>query len=154
MIGVIGIGNVLRGDDGIGINIIQRLQEIFMGNAKLKFINFGEAELGLINTIKQFPEVLLIDAVDAGLQPAAMRIFSLEEAFIKSARENFSTHELTLSGIFQLLKGLGLKVKVFVAGIQVKDMGYGKGLSDELRERAEGITQEIVSYLRDIKELK
>ncbi len=154
MICVIGIGNVLRGDDGIGINIIQRLQEIFRDNANLKFINFGEAGLGLINTIKQFPEVLLIDAVDAGLQPAAMRIFSLEEAVIKNSSENFSTHELTLSGVFQLLKGLGLKVKVFVAGIQVKDMGYGKGLSDELRERAEVITQEIVSYLRDIKELK
>ncbi len=152
MIGVIGIGNTLRGDDGIGISVLLQLQKKFPGNTNLAFINFGAAGLDLVNIISEYPIVLLIDAVDAGLEAGALRIFRLEEADYKSAYENFSTHELTLPGLFQLYRGLGLSVKVLIAGIQIKKAEYGEGLSPELKERIEDIASEIGSFLGRLEE--
>lgn len=147
MTGIIGIGNILRGDDGIGIKILLRLQDIFRGSPDFELIDYGTAGLDLLSVIENYTEVLLIDAFDAGLEHGKLMIFRLEEGDYKNHGANFSTHELTLAGIFQLYKGLGIKTPVYVAGIQVEDVTYGGKISMELNSRLDSIVNEIKDYL-------
>ncbi len=116
---IIGLGNTLRRDDGIGIHVLALLQEK-LKNQNISLLNFGIASYGLVNDINNFNKVLLIDAIDADLKPATLRIFKLDEASYQTREKKVSSHELSLGDLLNLYKALGISSEVQIAGIQVK----------------------------------
>ena len=145
-IAIIGLGNTLRRDDGIGIHILAILEDQLKQNG-VKFLNFGIASFGLINYITDFKKVLLIDAMDAGLAPASLKIFRLNEASCQIKENKFSSHELSLSDLLGLCSALSVSADVHIAGVQVKDTSYGLEMTGELERSKSRIAEEIRSFL-------
>lgn len=145
-VAIIGLGNTLRRDDGIGIHLLAILQDELKRRGIL-FLNFGIASFGLINYINEFKKVLLIDAIDAGLEPATLRIFKLDEATYQTQEKKISSHELSLSDLLGLYRMLGISSEVQIAGIQVKDTSYGLDMTTELESSKKRIAEEIRSYI-------
>lgn len=143
---IIGLGNTLRRDDGIGIHILARLQEEF-SREDISFLNFGIASFGLINYINDFKKVLLIDAIDAGLEPASLRIFKLDEASYQTKEKKLSSHELSLADLLNLYQTLGVSSDVQIAGIQVKDTSYGLEMTRELERAKDKIAEELHRFV-------
>jgi hydrogenase maturation protease len=143
---VIGLGNLLRRDDGIGIMILESLLN-FYKRQDLDYLNFGSASFDLLHRLKAYDKALLIDGVDAGLGTAELLISELKD--IEYKLDNFvtSTHELNLKSIFELSKNLRLKTKIYVAGIQVGDTSFGEGLSMALKSKLEDIIKEIAAFV-------
>lgn len=145
-IAIIGLGNTLRRDDGIGIHILAIL-EGQLKEKSVKFLNFGIASFGLVNYITDFKKVLLIDAMDAGLEPASLKIFRLNEASYHIKENKFSSHELSLSDLLGLCATLSISTDVHIAGVQVKDTSYGLEMTKELEKSKARIAEEIRSFL-------
>jgi hydrogenase maturation protease len=145
-IAVIGIGNTLRRDDGIGIVILESLLK-FYKREEVDYLNFGIASFDLIHRMQNYNAVLLIDGVRAGLSAGEVKIFELQDIEYNPDKISTSTHELNLKDIFELSKSLGLKTKIHVAGIQVEDISYQEGLSDILKDRKEDIAREISVFI-------
>ncbi|HAJ56462.1 MAG TPA: hypothetical protein DCL35_01685 [Candidatus Omnitrophica bacterium] len=143
---IIGLGNTLRRDDGIGIHVLSLLQECLQ-NQDISFFNFGIASFGLVNYISDFKKVLLIDAIDADLEPASLRIFKLNEATYQIREKKLSSHEITLSDLLNLYKTLGIPSDVHIAGIQVKDISYGLEMTGELESAKTRIAEEIRKFV-------
>lgn len=143
---VIGLGNTLRRDDGIGIHVLALLQEA-LERKDVSFLNFGIASFGLINYISDFRRVLLIDAIDADLAPATLRIFSLHEATYHAKDKKVSSHELSLADLLNLYQILGVSSDVHIAGIQVKDTSYGLEMTGELESAKGAIADEIHKFI-------
>lgn len=145
---VIGLGNTLRRDDGIGIVILESLLR-FYREENIDYFNFGTASFDLVNKIKDYKTVLLVDGINAGLTPGELKIFDLQD--ISYNRDDYisSTHELNLAGLFELSNKLGLKTKIYVAGIQVWDTGWGEGLSPEVDNNRQEIIERISSFIKD-----
>jgi len=145
-IAVIGLGNTLRRDDGIGIMILESLLN-FYKRKDLDYLNFGSASFDLLHRLKAYDKALLIDGVNAGLAVGGLLISELKD--IEYKLDNFitSTHELNLKSIFELSKNLGIKTKIYVAGIQVGDISFGEGLSRELKSKLEDIIKEIAAFV-------
>ena len=144
---VIGLGNTLRRDDGIGIHVLVLLQERFKQESQISFLNFGIASFGLLNYIQGFKKVLLIDGIDAGLKPAALKIFKLEEASVRIPESKISSHELSLGDLFHLYRALKLSTDVHIAGIQVKDISYGLEMSNALERAKPQVAEEIGAFI-------
>ena len=149
-IAIIGLGNTLRRDDGVGIHILALLQEKFKNNDKVSFLNFGIASLGLLNYINEFKTVLLIDAMEAGFKPATLKIFKLQEASSEILEKKISAHELTLNDLFRLYQTLKISTDVHVAGIQVKDTSYGLEMSSALERAKSRVVEEISAFVSTI----
>ena len=145
-IAVIGIGNTLRRDDGIGIVILESLLK-FYKREEVDYLNFGIASFDLIHRMQNYNAVLLIDGVRAGLSAGEVKIFELQDIEYNPDKISTSTHELDLKDIFEFSKSLGLKTKVYVAGIQVDDISYQEGLSNILKDRKEDIAREISVFI-------
>jgi hydrogenase maturation protease len=145
-VAVIGLGNTLRRDDGIGIHVLALLQERFNPD-DIAFLNFGIASFGLVNTIHDFRKVLLIDAIDADLQPATLRIFKLDEVSCPTKENKLSSHELSLGDLLGLTKTLGVSCDVQIAGIQIKDASYGLEMTHELETAKARIAEEIRKFV-------
>ncbi len=145
-IAVIGIGNILRRDDGIGIGVLESLLKFYKKEG-IGYLNFGIASFDLLHQIENYDLVILIDGIKAGLAVGEVKIFKLQDIEYEHNPAISSTHELDLKSLFELSKNLGLKAKIYVAGIQVADTAYGEGLSAALIKRKEEIVREVSVFI-------
>ena len=128
---VIGVGNELRKDDGIGIKIVRILSKTKREN--IKFLIGYETPENLVQEIKKLnPEkVFIIDAVDF-----SGKIGEVKKVKFKGS--SFSTHKLS----YKILENL-LRCEIEVIGIQPKDLSYGEELSMELSSKLEKIKENV-----------
>lgn len=145
-IAVIGLGNTLRRDDGIGIIILDSLLSSYRREG-VDYLNFGIASFDLIHKLQEYDTVLLIDGIDAGLAPGELKIFELKDIAYVSKEAPVSTHEFDLKSLFELYNRFELKSKIYVAGIQVQDVSYGEGLSEELKNKLQDNIEKINNFL-------
>ena len=143
---VIGIGNTLRRDDGIGVIVLGSLLK-FYKREDTDYFDFTAASFDLLHRIKTYDEVLLIDGISAGLSVGELLISELNDIECKLDNLFTSTHELNLKSIFEFSKSLGIKTKIYVAGIQVQDTSFGEGLSESLNNKLEEILQKIKTFI-------
>ena len=145
-VAVIGIGNTLRRDDGIGILILEALLKFYKQEAA-DYLNFGIASFDLLHRIQNYDVVLIIDGINADLAPGELKIFKLGDIEYNLENSATSTHELNLKDIFEFLENFNLKAKIYVAGIQVKDTSFGEGLSSALDNKKEEIARKISVFI-------
>jgi len=123
---ILGIGNIFRGDDGIGSLLAQHLKD------KLPFIVYDtgpnpENYLGKI--IKDKPDnVIIIDAVDFGGEAGDFR--EVEGQDIKTVNL-FSTHNASISLTINYLQN-NLKANIIILIIQPKTITFVDDLTPEL----------------------
>jgi len=143
---VIGIGNTLRRDDGIGVIVLGFLLK-FYKRKDIDYFDFGGTSFDLLHRIKAYDEVLLIDGISAGLSVGELLISELKDIEYKLDNLITSTHELNLKSVFEFSKNLDIKTKIYLAGIQVEDVSFGESLSSTLERKKEKITKEIAAFV-------
>jgi len=125
---ILGIGNTLKNDDGIGSIIASRIK----GKVPYLVYDAGptpENYLGKI--IKDKPDnIVIIDAADFGGKPGEFRIVEGED--IKTVNL-FSTHNASISLTINYLQS-NLKADIIILIIQPKNINFGDTLSPEIKE--------------------
>ena len=142
-IGVIGIGNLYRGDDGIGPKLVRKLEEKpFSPN--ILFFDIGLEEIKLIHLLKDLDSVLIIDAVNFEGGVGDFRFFGIDE--VDSIREISGSHGSNLFEIIELSKKMDeAPDEIIIMGIKPDNMELGDEMSDE-------IVENIDLYLEKIEE--
>lgn len=132
---IVGIGNRLRGDDGVGPEIINRLNNPL---PRLLLFDVGETpENYLGKIVKQKPDtIVLIDAVDLGGSPGTVKI--IEKDDIRD--ESLSTHNASLNLVAKYLQE-ETSADVFLIGIQPKTTEFGREISQPVRGGLEKIVR-------------
>ncbi|MCX5679431.1 MAG: hydrogenase maturation protease [Candidatus Omnitrophica bacterium] len=133
---IVGIGNIIRGDDGLGPKLI----EILKGRGGLPGASLFDCGTAPENYI--FPilstscdTLMLVDAADIGKQPGAVAVFDLD----KISRVSFSTHNPSPRLFTDLLKTGKEDMNIFVISVQPKSTGIGASLSEEVLRSLENI---------------
>lgn len=153
-IGIIGVGNPLRKDDGIGIILLQYLQKdsSFFSNL-VSFIDGGTGGLNLLYLMNRFNKVLILDAVDFKGQPGECKFFSIDEIKSEKHVSRVSTHN---EDLFQIIR-FGQEMNecpndVFVFGVQPADVCFGEGLTEELQKKLDTIVSTLKKKLKKVIE--
>ena len=135
---VAGVGNVLRGDDAIGVQVIAELLADGV-DEKCTLLDCGVAPESFIGVFEREKngKIILIDAVDMGLTPGVVEIVDTN----KIAGILFSTHKLPLGMTLKYLEKTEAEV-VFI-GVQPKATGFGVEMSEECKN-AIAVVKEIV----------
>jgi hydrogenase 3 maturation protease len=125
---IISVGNVLKGDDGVGVALLNRLKD----KVDAEFLDCGIAPENFLEKIVSLhPRILVvIDAVDFREAPGSMRIVRAEEL----AEGGLSTHSLSPSLFIEYLETRLKGLRVFVLGIQPGNCTLGESLSSEIVE--------------------
>lgn len=142
---IVCIGNRIRGDDGVGSYIGDKLVKANIGDV-LNVESSLENYLSRIANKK--PEIiLLIDAIDAGLKPGAIIIGSIEE--LKERVSFMTTHNIPITLLMRFLKDVFQMrdVKVYLLGIQVKEVGIFEKISHEVKTSADYIVDLLKGLL-------
>lgn len=124
-----GVGNELRGDDGVGVAIVQALQP--SSQDQLLVINAGTAPENFTGALRQFDPglVLMVDAVHMNESPGTVRLLDLYQLEMCSATTHTLSHH-----VFALYLETELKCKVKLLGIQAGQDKIGGGFSPQVRQ--------------------
>jgi len=130
---VIGVGNPFRHDDGIGPAIIKILQ--IEDNQAFILVDGGTDGLALLDQLTGYKKAIIVDAVQMMAKPGTVKLFTPAEAKINIKSDVLSTHGFGLAEMLKLADELGIKTEIKIIGIQPKDISFGEGLSDEIKEQ-------------------
>ncbi len=128
----VGIGNVLKSDDGIGVYISRNIKSA--GNVvSLTVETCIENYIGKINIMS--PDFLvLIDCADMKSEPGTIGFMPLEEINDLT----FNTHNISLKRLKDFFQ-----MKVFLLGIQPENIDFGENISYFVRKNADLILKQI-----------
>jgi hydrogenase maturation protease len=144
---VLGIGNVLLRDEGIGCHVAHALEGIPLPDVKI--IDGGTCP-GVLQLLEDADKVVIVDAVEGGGTPGQIYRFHIED--ITLAQKPFlSLHDVGLVDDLMLKQlwhsdSIGIGEAVII-GVEPKDIDWGLELSPELQKRMPQIIDAILSEL-------
>jgi hydrogenase maturation protease len=145
-VAVIGIGNLLRADDGVGAHVVRRLNE---GWPDVHAVDLSTAEIGVLDHVRGREVVVIIDAIVSGARPGTVHRVELgdvtDEAFTRS-------HGLSLASSLQLGYRLypgEMPEKIVVLAVEAGDI---ESFSTDLTPEVEAAVPEIINMiLREVE---
>lgn len=132
---VIGLGNPILGDDGVGWRVAERVEQLLAGAqpgegwispGTIEFKYLAVGGLSLMEEMIGAGRVILIDALDTGQQPPGTVLsLRLEDLPNRAAGHLSSAHDTTLQNALQVGESMGadLPSEILVVAIEVK-MNY------------------------------
>ncbi|MBM3298851.1 MAG: HyaD/HybD family hydrogenase maturation endopeptidase [Deltaproteobacteria bacterium] len=146
---VLGVGNILLKDEGVGVRVIEELQRRYSFPEQVKVIDGGTQGLWLLSTIQQAHHLIVVDAVLGGGEPGTLYRLQRDD-LPKGLRAKQSAHDSDLVESLNLCSLLGEGPKtVVVFGIQPADIQpYGLELTEAVAARLEDLIQHVISELR------
>ncbi|MDG6225790.1 MAG: hydrogenase maturation protease [Candidatus Thermoplasmatota archaeon] len=129
-IAVIGIGNPLMGDDGIGPRLIEELKLLGTG---VELIDIGTGGMQLVHVLAGYDAVLLIDAADMGVDPGEFRVLSPENAVSVKECRSYSLHDWDIMRSIEISNEIGeAPQRILILAIQPGSLRMGEGISPEV----------------------
>ena len=133
-VAVIGVGNLLLKDEGVGIHVVRELQKNCLPE-RVKILDGGLGGMGLLDFFQEASKVLLVDAADMNLKIGAVVRFTPDEVRGRSiSRPRFSSHDLDLLDVLELARELKrCPMETVIIGIQPGEVSWGIGLTPEVQ---------------------
>ena len=126
---VLGLGNPLRGDDGVGPRIIEELTRRGLPEG-VTALDVGNAGLDLLNILEGWERAVIVDAAEMGREPGCFVRFTPDEARLTQAGDHFSLHNAGLGDALALAGALGWTLpELVIFGVQPAEVDWQAGLS-------------------------
>ena len=139
---VVGVGNLLMKDEGIGIHTVKALQEINLP-PDVKIIDGGTAP-DLIAYTEAGDKLIIIDGARAGGEPGTIYRFHPRDLSEESG-QIISAHELGVEQNLRLMSLMGNEpAEIVIIGIEPGEISWGTELSTELQQKVPEIVKVVL----------
>ena len=151
---VLALGNPLRGDDGAGRAILERLRGTAVSTPYITFLDGGTPGLEMALTLQGYDKVIVIDAANLGAEPGTWRRFCLSDvSLIQKANMNGTLHDAGLAEALALAEALDiLPPEIILYGIQPESVEWEIGLSEAVQEAFPAICEQIQAELTQVED--
>jgi hydrogenase maturation protease len=146
---ILGIGNYLMGDEGLGVHFIQQLKKESLPEG-IDLLDGGTAGFQLMEYLEKYPIVIMVDATLDQHPVGIIRL--IEPKFSQDFPKAMSTHEIGLKDLVESLSLMGKLPKIYLFVVTVADIAHlHVGLSpavtlamDDLKRRVLALAEEIL----------
>lgn len=148
-IAVLGIGNLLLSDDGVGVHVIKKLQEEYEFPDSVELIDGGTKGLDLLPLFEGKDKILIVDAANFRKEPGTIDTVEGDKipAFLSS---KLSVHQIGLPDTLFAAKLMDITpAEMSLIGIQPKSMETGIELSEEIKDRMEQLINKVLEKLNE-----
>jgi len=141
---VVGVGNILASDDGIGIRAVELLERSELPSY-VKVLDLGTNFLDITSHIDNVEKLIIIDAISVGNEPGRLYRFQYDE--LETIRANMrSAHQISILNVLKLLRELYPKMsecEVVLIGVEPKSIDMGFELSQEVERVLPAIIDKV-----------
>ncbi len=151
-VAIVGLGNLLLGDEGFGIHVVRFLEEHFIFPPEIEPVDGGCLGLKLLDIMREKEGLILIDVfLSQNNPPGTWKIFSWEELKALSPANFVSAHQMGVREALFLAELQGLQPKFFRAyAIVPQEIGLGTQLTQLLAAKVAPVGTSIVKDLQKL----
>lgn len=148
-IAVLGLGNILLEDDGVGVHALNKLKDKYEFPDHVSLIDGGTKGLDLLPFIEGLDRILIIDAANFKKEPGTIDTVEGDKipAFLSS---KLSVHQIGLPDMLFAAKLMEITPsEMCLIGIQPKTMGTAIEMSDEIKNKFQSLIDKVLLKLKD-----
>ncbi len=144
---ILGVGNLLLTDEGLGIHAVNLLEECYEFPQNVSVVDGGVLGLNLLGVISEADHLIVIDAVKNGEAPGTL--YRLEGKDIpERIRAKNSLHQVDLLETLTLCQALDKTPEIVILGVEPKDIEtMSIDLTPDIREKIDEIIRMILAEL-------
>ena len=146
---VLGLGNTLLGDDGVGIYTLKELQRNWQDYDCIDFIDGGTLSFTLTETFYDADNLIVIDAAQLNTPPGVVKVFTNDEmdTFVRTSKCS-SVHEVSLSELLDMARLLEtLPARRALIGVQPDTVDWADHPTEIVKKAIPKMCQEAHSLL-------
>jgi hydrogenase maturation protease len=139
---VVGMGNLLYRDEGIGVHVIQAMEKMEIP-AHVELLDIGTSTMDLISYLKEVKKLIVIDAMKAGGNPGTIYKCKPEDLMPKNGGP-ISLHEIGLLETLNMAKKMHMEINTVVIGVEPKVFDWGMELTEEVKSKIPAIIEAVL----------
>lgn len=145
---VLGLGNILLGDEGVGVRVVEYLQERYDFPEEVKVMDGGTLGLDLLPYLEDAERLIVVDAVQARKAPGTLLRLAGSEIPVFLDASKVSAHQEGLEDLLAVaaLKGY-LPEEVILWGAQIESMGVSLDLSSPVAAQVPVLAGKVLAEL-------
>lgn len=144
---VIGIGNLLYTDEGLGVHVLPELRKALGHYEQVEIIEGATDGIRLLEPVEDAEYLIVIDAVRAKKEPGTLIVLKGDEIPAYFAQK-LSVHQLGFNEVLQAAKLRNRWPKeVVLFGIEPASLAFGIGLSEEVQKTVPALVDAVVEQI-------
>jgi hydrogenase maturation protease len=133
MLKVIGLGNILRGDDGVGPFIIEKLHKSYM-SLPIQLCDVGSDAFMILDHLLGEDPVVIIDCAKMGKNPGTVQKIVANDTDLLPLNVGMSLHGFSLAEIWQIARSMGAGGELAIIGVEPERINFNSGLSEVVKK--------------------
>jgi hydrogenase maturation protease len=139
---ILGVGNLLLSDEGVGVHIAQRMMKMDWP-PEVQVVEGGTDGFGLVNVITEADRMILIDAVKGGGQPGSIYRFDIDDCPPYPDLFKTSVHQISILEVINLSSLIGSIPHTTIIGIEPVCLEMGMELSPPIAKKVPKVIQMV-----------
>ena len=145
---VLGIGNPLMSDDGVGIRVVEALIECAPDYPEVDFYDAGTGGLAMLHYLAGRKKIVIIDCAAMGTQPGTIKRFTLDDVETKKTLSYRSNHEIDIIKLFEFIGRTGeYGGEIVFFAIEPANTSQGGELSEPVKNSLEACIELVKKEL-------
>lgn len=142
---VMGVGNILLGDEGVGVHSIEYMKERSFP-VKVDLLDGGTGGFHLLALVNEYSKMVLIDAADDGHSPGTVRV--IKPRFSSDFPRALTTHDIGLKDLIETASALEKLPEIYLVVISIDtDQPVRLTLSDVINSSLPNVYNAVVSAI-------
>ncbi|MGB9697278.1 MAG: hydrogenase maturation protease [Ignavibacteria bacterium] len=153
---ILGMGNELFGDDGVGLYVAERLSSLIGSSDKICIMTTNYGGLRILDFLQGYRSAIIIDAISTGINPQGY-VYRFKGTELVKTMRLVSYHDINFVTTLHLAKLMGIPVpkNIIVFGIEiVQATEFREGLSPEVLQGAEYCIEQVKKEILKFKPKK
>lgn len=146
---ILGIGNLVMTDDGVGVQVVQRLQREYRFPAQVDIMDGGTLGLDILPRLEGIERLIVVDAVETGQAPGTCVRLSGDEIPV-ALETKISPHQMGLKDLLSVAMLMGHAPREMVlVGVQPGSIEMGTELTCDVAAKVEYMVDNVLNELRN-----
>ncbi|GAB4533767.1 MAG: HyaD/HybD family hydrogenase maturation endopeptidase [Anaerolineae bacterium] len=145
---ILGVGNILMGDEGVGVWVIEHLQAHYTFPEEVQVLDGGTMGLDLLTYLEGVERLLVVDALDACQPPGTIVRLADDQIPAFLGRRKLSPHQIGLADLLSVASLRGqMPHQTVLIGVQPASLETKLGLSPTIQAQLPSILEKLLSEM-------
>ncbi len=154
---ILGVGNILLKDEGIGVHVAEKLQKQNLpGNVEV--IDGGTAGLDVLLSAIGVDKLVVVDAMKGGKRPGTIYKLKLKadekdrltQTFSQEKQSKISLHQVSLLDALSAVEKMNCAPEeIVIIGVEPGEVDCGLGLTERVKQRVPEVIREVLEEIKD-----